>query len=60
MPWRKITTLKFWVVAIVLCILAALAAIGLSRFLEAFYSYAPASYEPKDLTRGEQVERSKE
>lgn len=59
MPWRKITTVKFWGAVVVLCVLAALAALGLSRFVQSFYSYSPSSYEPKDITRGEHLERSK-
>ena len=60
MSWRKKTSVKFWGAVVVLCLLAALTALGLSRFIEAFYSYAPSSYEPKDLTRGERLDRSKD
>lgn len=57
MPWRKKTAVKFWAGVVVLCFLAALAVMGLSRLIQSFYSYEPSSYEPKDRARGEQVER---
>ena len=59
MSWRKKTTVKFWGVVVVLCLVAALAAMGLNRFIKSFYSYAPGSYEPKDPPREEYIERGK-
>jgi len=59
MSWRKKTTVKFWGVVVVLCLVAALTALGLSRFIKSFDSYAPSSYEPKDPPRGEYLERGK-
>ena len=60
MPWRKMSPVKFWGGVVVLCVLAALASMGLSRFIESFYSYTPSVYEPKDLTREQQLEKSRE
>ena len=60
MPWRKISPVKFWGGVVVLCVLAALATMGLSRLLESFYSYAPTVYEPKDLMRERHIEKTTE
>lgn len=60
MPWRKLSPVKFWVGVVVLSVLAALAALGLSRLIESFYSYSPSVYEPKDLTREQSMEKTAE
>lgn len=57
MPWRKKTTVKFWGAVVVLCILAALAALGLSRCTDAFYTNIPLGYEPKDSAREKVLEQ---
>ncbi len=57
MPWRKKTTVKFWGAVVTLCFLAALAALGLSRFIDAFYTNIPLGYEPKDSAREKSLEQ---
>ncbi|MBI5570615.1 MAG: hypothetical protein HY914_11780 [Desulfomonile tiedjei] len=58
MPWRTRTSVKFWGVVVVLCFVAALTAVGLSRFIASFYSYVDRTYAPFD-TEWEEYERSK-
>jgi len=53
--WRS--RLKFLKLAIVLAVLAAAVAIGISLFMRSFYTYAPEDFEPKDLHRGAYIER---
>ncbi len=60
MPWRKPSPVKFWGLVVVFSVLAALAAMGLSRLIESFYSYAPGVYEPKDITREQRIEKTTE
>lgn len=61
MPWRrKRRGLKYWGVVVLLCVLAAFATIGAVRFFESFYTYVPSHYEPKDLSRGKDLEKDKE
>jgi hypothetical protein len=57
MPWRKKTTVKFWGAVVALCFLAALAALGLSRCTDAFYTNIPLGYEPKDSAREKALEQ---
>jgi hypothetical protein len=57
MSWRKKTTVKFWAAMVVLCILAALTAVGLGRFIDAFYTNIPLGYEPKDSAREKALEQ---
>ena len=52
--------MKFWGLVVVFSVLAALAAMGLSRLIESFYSYAPGVYEPKDITREQRIEKTTE
>ena len=61
MPWKlKRYGPRFWIAVVILSVLAALAALGLSRFIESFYSYTPSVYEPKDLTREQHIEKTRE
>jgi cytochrome c-type biogenesis protein CcmE len=53
--WRS--RMKFWELAIVLAVIAAALAIGISLFMRSFYSYAPGHFEPKDVHRGTYLER---
>lgn len=61
MPWRiKRHGPKYWAIVVLLCVLAAFTTVGVVRFFESFYAYVPRSYEPKDLSRGEHLEKDKE
>ena len=51
--------MKFWGVVIVLCALAAIATMGMNRFIQSFYSYSPQQYEPKEFSREEVLEKKK-
>jgi len=60
MPWKRHRYgLKFWGVVIVLCALAAIATMGMNRFIQSFYSYSPQQYEPKEFSREEVLEKKK-
>jgi hypothetical protein len=61
MPWKikRRYGLKYWGMVLVLCVVAAVSALALSRFFESFYSYVPQFYEPKDTSRGGQTEDGK-
>jgi hypothetical protein len=60
MPWKRHHYgPKFWGAVIALCVLAALATIGVNRFIESFYSYEPQHYEPKETTREELLKKQK-
>ena len=47
----------FLAFAVVLAALTALLAVGISLLLTAFSSHDPKTYEPKDMRRGEHLER---
>jgi hypothetical protein len=53
--WRR--KLRFLKLAVVLAVVAAALAVGISVFLQAFYTYVPGDYEPKDIPRGIHLDR---
>ena len=55
--WRR--NIRFLKLAVVLALVAAAVAVALSVFLQAFYTYLPGHYEPKDIPRGMHLERDK-
>ncbi len=55
--WRA--RLKFWELATVLTLLTALIALGVSVVNKSFYTHISSVYEPKDMPRGELIERNK-
>jgi len=61
MPWRRHHYgLKFWQWMIILCVLAALAALAVTKFLESFSSYAPQYYTPFEDRREEIIKKKEE
>jgi hypothetical protein len=54
--WRQ--RLGFWKVAVILSVLAAALAVGMSMYVRSLYTYAPDHFEPKDLQRGYHLEQS--
>jgi len=55
--WRE--RLKFWQLAAALALLTALIALGVSMVLKSVYIQSPGWYEPKDLPRGELIQKNK-
>jgi hypothetical protein len=55
--WRE--RLKFWELAVALALLTALIAVGISVVIKSFYKHEPRVYEPKDLPRGEMIQKNK-
>ncbi|TLY28188.1 MAG: hypothetical protein E6K63_08970 [Nitrospirae bacterium] len=53
--WRE--RLKFWQLAAALALLTALIALGVSMVLKSLYVQDRGWYEPKDLPRGELIEK---
>ncbi len=53
--WKE--RLRGWKLAIILSLLMAFLVMGISLFLSSFYSYRETIYEPKDIPRGELLER---
>lgn len=54
--WRE--RLKFWELAVALALLTALIALGVSMVLKSVYVQNPGRYEPKDLPRGQMIEKN--
>jgi len=55
--WRE--RLKFWQLVVALALLTAMIALGVSMVLKSVYVQDPAWYEPKDLPRGELIQKNK-
>ena len=55
--WRE--RLKFWQLAAALALLTALLALGVSMVIRSVYVQNLGWYEPKDLPRGELIQKDK-
>ena len=57
-PWKA--RRNFWTLSVALAVLTALLALGITVFINAFSSHKLTGYDPKDMKRGEHLEKKQQ